>query len=119
MTTTGDLFDPQIIVRVSRGDRAKERRILGEFLRVNAEDMQRLQRAVQEDDREEVRQLVHRVKGAAQTMGAHAFVQACQALEEAARGEPKEVVEADCEEVLGQAARLDDAIRQWMETAPG
>lgn len=94
-----------------------ERRMLGEFLRVNDADLALLQEAVQGGEHGKVQRLAHRIKGAAQTLGALGLADACRSLDEAARAHPPGSMDAGLKELCGQSARLSEVIRQWMDRA--
>ena len=118
MHGNSELFDLALIARVSRGDPATERRMLGEFLRLNDADLALLREAVQGGEREKVRHLAHRIRGAAQMLAASGLTEACRLLDASARAAPSQAMEAELEELLRQSARLSEAIRQHMEQPP-
>jgi CheY-like chemotaxis protein len=76
------VFDPWLLDMICNGDPEAERSLLIDFQRTNDRDLEQLLHAVGQGEHEQVKRLAHRIKGAAQTLGAGALLAACRALEQ-------------------------------------
>jgi signal transduction histidine kinase/CheY-like chemotaxis protein/HPt (histidine-containing phosphotransfer) domain-containing protein len=101
-------FDLALLEMITGGDPAVERELLEDFLNSNAADMAALQQATRAGDKQEVRRLLHRISGAAQTLGAGEFLAACGDLATAlGHGQGLRELQA----LLATAADLEDNLR--------
>ena len=78
-------LDPEVLAALHGDDRGEERRLLGEFRRMLAEDEQALARAVEQSDAAAVARAAHRTRGASLVVGARDLALACVTLERAGR----------------------------------
>ncbi len=108
-------FDSSLVAMVSGGEREEERRLFEGFLRTNAADLAALRMAVEAHDTAEIARLAHRVRGAAQTLGAVALLRACRELEENALvEEPRTTLRLNLDDVLARSAELEQRLRLRM-----
>ena len=77
-------MDPAYLLELAGDDRALVREIMGDFLKADAEDRQRLAAAVAARDATGVHRYAHRIKGAAQAIGAVEYAALAQVIEDAA-----------------------------------
>jgi two-component system sensor histidine kinase EvgS len=104
-----------MLALISGGDPETESRLLADFTRAQAADLAAAGQAAARRNFAEVRRLAHRMLGAAQSLGAHDLVQACRALDDAARSEDGPTLDADVEELVQRSQELEAALRQRME----
>jgi two-component system sensor histidine kinase EvgS len=102
-------FDPSMLEMITGGDSTVERQLLEEFLRSNASDMALLQQAMYAADREQAALLLHRMSGAAQTLGAAGFLGACRGLHVALGLESERL---QLQALQQAAAVLEQSLRQ-------
>ncbi|OYY73872.1 MAG: hypothetical protein B7Y40_07465 [Gammaproteobacteria bacterium 28-57-27] len=88
------VWDADVLHEMFGGDEAMKERILQRFRQTSQSDSVALDRALATHDAEEVRHLAHRIKGAARTIGAHEYAQACAALEQAATSQDWVAIDA-------------------------
>jgi two-component system, NarL family, sensor histidine kinase EvgS len=108
------LVDHAVLASVSGGDSAIERQILQDFRRVNDADFSQLAEAAEAGDAERIMHLVHRIKGASQSIGALGLMQVCLSMENAARARDVAQVREALPRLLHEVRRLDDYVERVM-----
>jgi signal transduction histidine kinase/CheY-like chemotaxis protein/HPt (histidine-containing phosphotransfer) domain-containing protein len=87
-------IDRSVVAEISGGDRELEREVFSQFMRVNADDIASLLRAMADHDLPKVNQVAHRIKGASTTVGAAMLAAVCERLEAASRANDWKAVSA-------------------------
>ena len=100
-------IDASVLAEVSAGDPELQREIVVRFHRENASDARELESAVEAQRIEDVTRWAHRIKGAARTVGATAFADACERMERAGRKNDWEAVAQSVGTFRAELARLD------------
>ncbi|MBI2177532.1 MAG: response regulator, partial [Candidatus Tectomicrobia bacterium] len=106
--------DPAVIGELFGNDRALIQAMLKEFLEATAADAKALGGALQSRSAERVREIAHRIKGAARTLGAKALTDTATALESAGRGADWPAAEQGLERLrgeMGRVARFAESLR--------
>ncbi|HEX9391943.1 MAG TPA: ATP-binding protein [Usitatibacteraceae bacterium] len=101
-------LDRSVIAEISGGDVIAEREIFTDFRRANDEDAATLLRAVAMGDITGITRAAHRIKGASKMIGATAFADVCERIEEASRANDWTTVEANMEAFHQQWVRLNN-----------
>jgi CheY-like chemotaxis protein/HPt (histidine-containing phosphotransfer) domain-containing protein len=107
-----DVFDPGTLAVITGGDAAMEREILCNFVQADEADVQALVAAVEGERLEEACSLAHRIAGAAQTLRAEPFLDACRTLEQHARAGDTAQAKQQVRQLQSQAQRLHDRLLQ-------
>jgi CheY-like chemotaxis protein len=105
-------FDVSMLELITAGDAALERELLEDFLRSNAADLAALQLAMDAGDDRHAALQVHRIAGAAQTLGAADFLAACRALH-AALGQA--TARSSLQALQSCAVALEESLRRRVE----
>ncbi|HEX7888410.1 MAG TPA: ATP-binding protein [Ramlibacter sp.] len=100
------LLDPGVLEAITGGDAAVEREVLLDYRQVNEADLAVLVDEVVDADPAQALQRVHRIKGAARTVGALQVAQACEQLEQALRGGDVPGARGALAHLRAQTARL-------------
>jgi CheY-like chemotaxis protein len=100
------LLDPGVLEAITGGDAAVERGVLLDYREVNEADLALLQQELAGVDAGPALLRVHRMKGAARTVGAQQVAQACERLERALRTEGAPGARSAFAAVQAEAARL-------------
>jgi HPt (histidine-containing phosphotransfer) domain-containing protein len=96
-----DPLDAAVIARIKDDlEPAMRERLLATFDQSLSTSLERIEAAVECDDRPELRQAAHRLKGGSATIGARALSEACRALEQQ--------VHTDRPELAAQAKELGE-----------
>jgi signal transduction histidine kinase/CHASE3 domain sensor protein/HPt (histidine-containing phosphotransfer) domain-containing protein len=104
-------LDHEILRVLTGGHDAATARVLGQFKRVNDRDVATLLAAVEREDLPEVARTAHRIKGAAQLIGARALAEACAQLEALAHGADPSALGDSLTRVRQHVETLDDFLR--------
>jgi two-component system, NarL family, sensor histidine kinase EvgS len=102
---------------ITAGDPDMQRDVLLDFVRVNESDTRALDERVQADEMEQVMLLVHRIKGAARTVGAQRLAECCDLLEHAARHGDAAGVKVQVAALRTESDLLHAHIRQAVEAS--
>jgi len=105
-----DVLDTKVLRELSGGDRAIEIRLLQRFSATNELDIEALAKAITAHDASATRQLAHRIKGAARTVGARDYATACEALEQAAKNTDWPGITSSWEHVMLSRSALETVI---------
>jgi HPt (histidine-containing phosphotransfer) domain-containing protein len=79
------VIETAVLEGITGGDGAVLREVLLDFRQVNEADLAVLRAGMPRADPEQVLHLVHRIQGAARTVGAQRLTRACERLEQAVR----------------------------------
>jgi two-component system, NarL family, sensor histidine kinase EvgS len=112
------LIHSETLAAITGGDAQMLRDVLLEFVRVNEADTRSLDEQVRAQDLEQIVLSVHRMKGAARTVGAQRLADCCDALEEAARQGDRVRVDKHAAALRGESDLLHSHIRQAVGSAP-
>ena len=102
---------------VTLGDAVIEREILAEFRITNPKDDDTLRDAIRRGDSIEVQSSAHRIKGAAWVIAAVDLVATCEALENAAKANPRLVREIKLTEFELALERVYDCVDRLLGKA--
>lgn len=94
-TPNGAAVDRSMLVAISNGKASIERELVTLFRRLNDEDVEILQKAVNDGDMEGAVHASHRISGAGSMIGANALAAVCERLEAASRANDVDSVRAN------------------------
>ncbi len=117
--TTGDI-DLSSLELLSAGDTGSIKKLLGEMVNSNAEDLAQLMRLLARQDLPGLADLAHRVKGGALMIRAKRLIAACEALESACRGGDRPLLAAAVDDVRQAMEHLTERLEAYVagELAP-
>jgi two-component system sensor histidine kinase EvgS len=109
------LFDLDMLLSLTEGDRDLVRLILGELYASNNIDLQQFEELLVAGRWAELGHLVHRIRGAARMVGARALIEAARNFEErVAKGWTDADLSARAIHVQTVAHELQDAVSSWL-----
>jgi two-component system sensor histidine kinase EvgS len=112
------LIHSETLSAITGGDAQMVRDVLLDFVRINETDAHALGEQLRAQDLEQVVLLVHRIKGAARTVGAQRLVHCCDALEHAARHGDTAGVGTHAAALRSESELLHAYIRQAVASTP-